>query len=263
MQSVITFTFAGVFFPHSVEFDRINVKAYFLLYEPYIANYSVKVISNLNLVQDMIHGYDSEWDITRTSERKEPLILLATGLMKQQPTVRAFLGRVVEEKFYMQAFALTIIPGIPLVPERLKELIHPEVVPVKLGEGVKEGYFYVSLLMNQDFLNGPEFYKNAANGEELDSTENDEARSYDPYSTDEDEPCIPPEYPSYVRRMSDSSLDANTKKHYDQHEGGFPEDMLRCTHEGLNRMDDQRRREDRNNKIFSLLIKRLTLMLSI
>ncbi|KAG1158591.1 hypothetical protein G6F36_014153 [Rhizopus arrhizus] len=194
MQSVITSTFAAVFFSHSIEFDRINEKSYFLLYEPYMANYSVKVIANLNLVQDMIHGYDSEWDITRTSERKEPLILLATGLMKQQPTVRAFLGRVVEEKFYMQAFALTIIPGIPFVPERLKELIHPEVAPVQLGE---------------------------------DSTENDEPRSYNPYYTDEDEPYVPPEYPSYVRRMSDSSSDANTEKHYDQHVGGFPEDMLR------------------------------------
>lgn len=51
--------------------------------------------------------------------------------------------------------------------------------------------------------------------------------------------------------MSDSSSDANTEKHYNQQAGGFPEDMLRCTHEDLNRMDDQRRREDRNNKIFS------------
>ncbi|KAG1031500.1 hypothetical protein G6F43_013942 [Rhizopus delemar] len=107
--------------------------------------------------------------------------------------------------------------------------------------------------MNQDFSNGPEFYENAANGEELDeyerqileenqrrnqeargdnveipdSTENDESRSYNPYYTDEDEPYIPPEYPSYVRRMSDSSSDANTEKHYDQQAGGFPEDMLR------------------------------------
>ncbi|EIE80426.1 hypothetical protein RO3G_05131 [Rhizopus delemar RA 99-880] len=148
MQSVITSTFSGVFFPHSIEFDRINEKSYFLLYEPYMA---VKVVANLNLVQDMIHGYDSEWDITRASERKEPLALLATGLMKQKPTMRAFLGRVMEEKFHMQAFALTIIPGIPFVPERLKELIHPEVAPVQLGEGVKEGYFYVNLSMNTRF----------------------------------------------------------------------------------------------------------------
>ncbi len=37
MQSVITSTFVGVFFPHSIEFDRNNDKGYFLLYEPYKA----------------------------------------------------------------------------------------------------------------------------------------------------------------------------------------------------------------------------------
>ncbi|KAG1036157.1 hypothetical protein G6F43_013104 [Rhizopus delemar] len=115
-------------------------------------------------------------------------------------------------------------------------------------------------MMNQDLSNGPEFYENTATEEELDeyerqileenqrrnqeargdnveipdSTENDGSRSYNPYYTDEDESYIPPEYPSYVRRTSDSSSDANTEKHYDQHEGGFPEDMLRCTHEDLN-----------------------------
>ncbi|KAG1447795.1 hypothetical protein G6F46_011175 [Rhizopus delemar] len=277
MQSVITSTFAGVFFPHSMEFDHANGRVYFMLYEPYMANYSVKVIASLDLVQEMIHGYDNEWAISRINEKKSPLILLATGAMKQQPTIRASLGRVVEEKFHIQALAMTIIAGISLVPERLREMIHPEVEPIQLGDGAKEGYFYVNLSMNQDFSNGPEFYENTATREELDeyerqileenqrrnqeargdnveipdSTENNEARSYNPYYTDEDEPYIPPEYPSYVRRMSDSSSDANTEKHYDQHEGGLPEDMLRCAHEDLNRMDDQRRREDRNNKIFS------------
>lgn len=115
----------------------------------------------------MIHGYDSNWDINQISEKKLPLILLATGVMKQQPTVRAFLGRIVEEKFHMQALALTIIPGISLVPERLRDMVHPEVSPIQLANGVKEGYFYVNLSMNQDFTNGPEFYENTANEEEL------------------------------------------------------------------------------------------------
>lgn len=115
----------------------------------------------------MIQGYDSGWNISSFNERKDPLILLVTGVMKQQPTVRAFLGRVVEEKFHMQALCMTIIPGIPLIPERLKEMVHPEIAPIQLGEGVKEGYFFVNLSMNQDFTNGPEFYDNDMAREEL------------------------------------------------------------------------------------------------
>lgn len=136
----------------------------------YFSNYSVKVIASMKLVKDMIQGYDNEWTIASRSERKSPLILLATGVMSQQPAARAFLGRIVEEKFHMQALALTIIPAIPLVPERLKEMVHPELAPVNLGDGVKEGYFYVNLSTGQDFTNGPEFYDNAANDDELGKT---------------------------------------------------------------------------------------------
>ena len=100
-------------------------------------------------------------------EKKDLLILLVTGVMKQQLTVRAFLGRVVEEKFHMQALSMTIIPGIPLIPERLKEMVHPEIAPIQLGEGIKEGYFYVNLFMNQDFTNGPEFYEDERARDEL------------------------------------------------------------------------------------------------
>lgn len=151
-----------------IQIESINSSCFQEAHKRFLySNYSVKVIANVNLVQEMICGYDSEWDISRTSERKDPLILFATGVMKQQPTVRAFLGRVVEEKFHMQALALTIIPGISLVPERLKDLVHPQVAPLQLNEGVKEGYFYVNLSMNQDFSNGPEFYENTTNREEL------------------------------------------------------------------------------------------------
>lgn len=67
----------------------------------------------------------------------------------------------------MQVLAMTIIPGILLVPERLREMIHPEVTPIQLGDDVKEGYFYVNLSMSQDFSNDPEFNENTATGEEF------------------------------------------------------------------------------------------------
>jgi hypothetical protein len=131
------------------------------------SNYSIKAIASLVLAQEIIHSYDNEWDISRTNEEKSSLILLATGAMKQQPTVRAVLGRVVEEKLHMQAIAMTVKSGISLVSERLREIIHPEVAPIQLGEGVKEGYFYINLSMNQGFSNGPEFYENTPTKEEL------------------------------------------------------------------------------------------------
>ncbi|KAG0747181.1 hypothetical protein G6F22_006657 [Rhizopus arrhizus] len=186
----------------------------------------------------MIHGYDNKWDISRTNEKKSSLILLATGVMKQQPTVRAVLGRVVEEKFHMQAIAMTVKPGISLVSERLREMIHPEVAPIQLGEGVKEGYFYEA----------------RGNVVEIpDSTENNQPYSYSPCYTDEDEPYIPPENLFDIRRMSDSSSDGGFGDH-DQHGGALTEEMMRCAREELNQMDDQVRRMGRDDNMSNPLI---------
>ncbi|KAI7868386.1 uncharacterized protein EV154DRAFT_540879 [Mucor mucedo] len=247
MQSVITSSFVGVFFPHSMELDNTSENMYFLLFEPYTANYSVKVIASMKLVKDMIQGYDNEWTIASRSERKSPLILLATGVMSQQPAARAFLGRIVEEKFHMQALDLTIIPAIPLVPERLKEMVHPELAPINLGDGVKEGYFYVNLSTSQDFTNGPEFYDNAANDDELGEYEReilegaqrrnqkargDDIQTHNPYYTDEDEPYAPPDNFFYTRRMSDSSAEEHTEN---QSRENMAEEFLRNMQENANR----------------------------
>ncbi|KAI8327639.1 hypothetical protein BD560DRAFT_457201 [Blakeslea trispora] len=266
MQSVIHSSYVGVFFPHAMEVDHIEEKTYFLLYEPYKA---VKVIANLSLVQEMIQGYDNEWSISRMGEKKDPLIILVTGVMKQQPTVRAFLGRVVEEKFHMQALSMTIIPGIPLIPERLKEMVHPEIAPIQLGEGIKEGYFYVNLSMNQDLqmaLNFTKMKEQETNlqqgtsqqqrrnqeerGDEVeipDSHDNDDSRAQNPYYTDDDEPYIPTENPAYVRRMSDSSLDSDLRQVNDQIEESMTDETLRFANNDLNQVNDPEERPNERN----------------
>ncbi|KAG0747025.1 hypothetical protein G6F57_002839 [Rhizopus arrhizus] len=140
----------------------------------------------------------------------------------------------------MQVLAMTIIPGILLVPERLREMIHPEVTPIQLGDDVKEGYFYVNLSMSQDFSNDPEFNENTATGEEFDENEslileenqrmNQEARGNDieiPDSTENNK-----SHP-YNLCMSNSSLDGNLEDP-DQHVCALTEEMMRYAREDLN-----------------------------
>lgn len=103
--------------------------------------------------------YDYSWHVDKMKEKKDPIILLATGTMEQQPALASFLGRGVEEKFHMVPMAMNIVPCIPLVSNRIRDMVHPDVGPTLISEGVKDGYFYVDLSMNQSFETGPEFFE--------------------------------------------------------------------------------------------------------
>lgn len=125
------------------------------------------MIGPKNVIEDSFKAYNSSWDIKYLKEKKDPILMVATGNMDQQPTVSGFLGRAVEEKFHLAVIALRIMPCIPLVTETLKDMVHPDIGPVQITKGVREGYFYVNLSLNQDFTNGPEFYASNTVDEEL------------------------------------------------------------------------------------------------
>lgn len=93
------------------------------------------------------------------ANKKRPMLIVASGTMEQQTAGSAFLGRVVEEKFHMNLMSISIIPCVPLITHKLKYMVHPEVGPTQLSEGVKEGYFLVNLSTNQSFDIGPEFFE--------------------------------------------------------------------------------------------------------
>lgn len=95
-------------------------------------------------------------------EKKDTLIVVVTGTMQQQPVVASFLGRGVEEKFHLVPMAIHVIPCIPLISNRLKEMVHPDVGPTQISEGIKNGYFYVDLSLKQDFETGPGFFESLA-----------------------------------------------------------------------------------------------------
>lgn len=119
------------------------------------------------MIEESFKAYNSLWDITFLKGKKDPILLVATGMMDQVPSVSGFLGRAVEEKFYLETIALRILPCIPLVSETLKDMVHPDIGPVQLSEGVREGYFYVNLSLSQNFENGPEFFASHEADEEL------------------------------------------------------------------------------------------------
>lgn len=110
-------------------------------------------------MEDVIKTYDSSWNIDLMKKKKDPLTLVVTGTMQQQTAAASFLGRSVEEKFHMVPLAMSIIPCIPLVSNRVKDMVHPEVGPTQISEGVKDGYFYVDLSLKQDFQVGPGFFE--------------------------------------------------------------------------------------------------------
>jgi hypothetical protein len=126
------------------------------------SRYTVKIISSSILLEETFLSYDSSWTMDSMSKKKDPLILTVTGTMKQQPAIASFLGRGVEEKFHMTPMAIHIIPCIPLVSNRVKEMVHPDVGPTQISEGIKDGYFYVDLSLKQNFDIGPGFFESLA-----------------------------------------------------------------------------------------------------
>ncbi|KAG1041910.1 hypothetical protein G6F43_012010 [Rhizopus delemar] len=190
-------TFLGVFFPHTIEIDEVNGKVYFLLYETYSARYSVKVISNKSLMEETLANYDSSWTCELMKNINQPLLMMATGNMTQQPTVSAFLGRAVEEKFHLKPALMFIPPAIPLLSPALKDMVHPDVGPTQLSEGVKEGYYLVNLSLTQNFDLGPEFfevYNSGQHNDENDDGDDDdllrileESENQPPVNNDNDE----------------------------------------------------------------------------
>lgn len=82
----------------------------------------------------------STWNIETFTELKEPFMLAVLGSMKQQEITRSFLGTVVEDKFHVQAFSILILPCIALIPERIKDMAHPDLSPTQIDEcGPKNG----------------------------------------------------------------------------------------------------------------------------
>ncbi|CEP08996.1 hypothetical protein, partial, partial [Parasitella parasitica] len=157
MESISS-TFFGLLFPHSVEVDMETGNTYFLLYEVYRAHYSVKTIVKQEIFEEAIKAYNEEWTIDSIKDYQKPLLLVTNGTMKQLSINSTFLGTSVEEKFHLSAFSLALIPCIPLVSNRLKNMVHPDVAPIQLEEGVKEGYFMVNLSMTQNFDVEAEFF---------------------------------------------------------------------------------------------------------
>lgn len=150
--------------------------SYFLLtrflfnFENHCSRYSVKVIAKKRMVETAFTDYDHSWDLeTVIKHKKEPLLLIVTGVMDQQPIVAGYLGRVIEEKFHIAPHSISVLPCIPLVRDGLKDMVHPEIGPINFSEGVKEGYSVVNLSLNQDFNLGPEF---------ADANRNDELGDY-------------------------------------------------------------------------------------
>lgn len=134
------------------------------------SRYSVKIIGSKTIIEDSFKRYNSLWDLNTLKAKTEPILLVATGSMDQQPTISGFLGRAVEEKFHLAVITLQVMPCIPLVSENLKNMVHPSIGPVYLSRGVREGYFYVNMSLNQNFENGPEFHASHAEDEELGNT---------------------------------------------------------------------------------------------
>ncbi|KAG2192716.1 hypothetical protein INT47_012053 [Mucor saturninus] len=70
--------------------------------------------------------------------------------------------------------------------QQIKYMVHPEVGPTQLSEGVKEGYFHVNLSANQDFEIGPDFFESTFGV-------NDDLESLNNNIRDPDQPTVRPD----------------------------------------------------------------------
>lgn len=118
----------------------------------------MKTIVKTQIVKDALRNYNDKWTIESMKDYKKPLIMVTAGVMTQKSLESTFLGRAVEEKFHLSAASISIVPCIPLVTTRLKEMVHPDIIPTQLSPGEKEGYYVVDLSMKQNFENGPDYH---------------------------------------------------------------------------------------------------------
>lgn len=186
VQSIVS-TFFGVCFPHTIVCDEDNDEVFINLYEASSAysiscisfffflvvffscfltflqhsKFSVKVITTIALLKNVVEDYLPESDIENFIELKEPVMMVVNGQMEQQAIGTSFLGIVFEEKFHVKCLSAFILPCVPLIPEHMKTMAHPDISPNQFEEGIKNGYYMVNLSVNQTF--GPaEFH--AADG---------------------------------------------------------------------------------------------------
>lgn len=99
------------------------------------------------------------------TQEQVPLMVVATGVMKQQAILSAFLGTVVEEKFHMSPLSMSILPCKPFIRDSLRPMIvdHPDLAPIRFGRGCKEGFFIVNLSAEQDFTEEPAEFREMGN----------------------------------------------------------------------------------------------------
>ncbi|KAI7864637.1 uncharacterized protein EV154DRAFT_433075 [Mucor mucedo] len=152
VQSIVS-TFFGVCFPHTVVCDEDNNEAFIHLYE---ASSAVKVITTIVLLEKCVRDY-FQIDLHAFLGKKEPLMMVVNGEMEQQALGNSFLGTIFEEKFHLKCLSAFILPCIPLIPEHMKRMVHPDISPNQFEEGVKNGYYMVNLSVNQTF-GPPDFH---------------------------------------------------------------------------------------------------------
>lgn len=108
-------------------------------------------------MEKVVKDFLPESDLEAFIDRKEPVMMVINGQMEQQAIGRSFLGTIFEEKFHVKCLSAFILPCVPLIPEHMKTMVHPDISPNQFEEGIKNGYYMVNLSVNQTF-GPPEFH---------------------------------------------------------------------------------------------------------
>lgn len=111
----------------------------------------MKVIATVDMLEKAVTDYLPESDLEAFIERKDPFMMAVVGQMEQQAIGTSFLGTVFEEKFHVKCLSIFILPCVPLIPEHMRSMVHPDISPNQFEEGVKNGYYLVNLSVNQTF----------------------------------------------------------------------------------------------------------------
>ncbi|GAA5815343.1 hypothetical protein MFLAVUS_008850 [Mucor flavus] len=117
-----------IFLPHLVQIQEGSV--YFRMYDAFNGNFLVKVKCPEGLY---------------TVEGQRPRYAVVVGDLQQILIVRDYMGDVVDLLYTLNAIRLTVLPGEPLLPERLHNVAEPTMAPFQFTSGIKEGYYVVTM----------------------------------------------------------------------------------------------------------------------
>lgn len=100
----------------------------------------------MSILMDAFCEYNANYTAGGLRDEKQPLMISVSGEMEQVRLGNDYHGEMVEEKFHLRAFLISVIPCNPYIPESLTDLVHPQVSPQRFTGDNNSLFDYIVVL---------------------------------------------------------------------------------------------------------------------